>query len=52
MGDVKERRRRNAEAMRKSRALQPVEFCGTGGCEFQTKRKGDMQRHQESAHEG
>jgi hypothetical protein len=44
--DVEEMRRKNAAYARKSRARQPAQRCGVVGCEFQTKQKQDLRRHQ------
>jgi hypothetical protein len=43
-------RRKKAARERERIARQPVQRCGVDGCEFQTKRKGNLKEHQARVH--
>jgi hypothetical protein len=53
IGDVDTEELRRYKLRRYKReydARQPVQRCSVDGCEFQTKRKQDLQRHQARVH--
>jgi hypothetical protein len=48
--DVEELRRKKAARERERLARQPAQRCGVDGCEFQTKHKKSLKRHQACMH--